>query len=66
MCVVCTDNLDDREGQPGSTPVHKYYITWTTQGVRCYPDLKIKDGLYRGPLFINAEGRGLNRCEARF
>ena len=27
MCVVCTDNLDDRERQPDSTPVHKYYIT---------------------------------------
>ena len=27
MCVVYTDNLDDREGQPDSTPVHKYYIT---------------------------------------
>ena len=33
-------NLDNRQGQPDSTPVDKYSFTWTTKDVRCYPRFK--------------------------
>ena len=40
------DNVNNREGQPDSTPVGKYHFTWTTKGVRYY----VVNFNYRGPL----------------
>ena len=31
------ENLYDRDGQTERRHVDKYYVTWTTKGIRCYP-----------------------------
>ena len=43
LCIVATvfvgarENLNNRDGQTGITPVEKYLYMLSTKGVRCFP-----------------------------
>ena len=53
-CRGTRGSFNNREGQTDSTPVDKYHFTWTKKGVRFTLNLN-----YKGPLYMNIEGRGV-------
>ena len=48
--ITARENLYNREGPTDSTPVGKYDYTWTTKGLRYYPQFQFYrafiEGLY--------------------
>ena len=43
--VMFRENINSRESPTGSTPVDKYYSTWTKKSFML-PKISIKEGLY--------------------
>ena len=54
---MLTENLNDREWEPESTLVDKYYFIWSTKCDRCLSYISIIEDLHKGPLYMNIESK---------